>query len=67
MVAVGDDDDGQRDVADWRDIVAVSAGAYHTVGLKSDGTVLATEYTGNSEDYEGQCDVAGWTDILVRS
>ena len=50
------------DVAGWRDIVAVSAGSSHTVGLKSDGTVLAV---GDNE--YGQCDAAGWPDILVRS
>jgi len=36
----------------------VSAGYYHTVGLKSDGTVVAV---GNN-DY-GQCDVSGWNII----
>ncbi len=34
-----------RTVSGWRDIVAVAAGAaWHTVGLKSDGTVVATGY-----------------------
>jgi len=36
----------------------VAAGLIHTVGVKSDGTVVAV---GNNE--EGQCDVDGWTDI----
>ena len=40
----------------------VSAGAYHTVGLKSDGTVVAV---GNNND--GQCDVSEWTDIVAVS
>ena len=31
----------------------------HTVGLKSDGTVVAV---GDNEN--GQCDVSGWTDII---
>ena len=60
VLAVGNNDYVQCDVADWRDIVAVSAGDYHTVGLKSDGTVVATKYTGVRMLYFGRCDVAGW-------
>jgi hypothetical protein len=37
----------------------VSAGDLHTVGLKSNGTVLAV---GDNE--HGQCNVSGWTDII---
>ena len=58
---MGYNDYGQCDVDGWTDIVAVSAGDYHTVGLKADGTVVAVGYNDN-----GQCDVDGWTDILVR-
>ena len=36
----------------------VAAGGYRTVGLKSDGTVVAVGDYG-----EGQCEVSGWTDI----
>ena len=32
---------GQFDVSEWKDIVAISAGNSYTVGLKSDGTVVA--------------------------
>ena len=42
--------------------MAVSAGSYHTVGLKSDGTVVAA----GENDY-GQCDVQDWTDIVTVS
>jgi len=42
----------------WTDIQQVAAGMDHTVGLKSDGTVVAM---GNN-DY-GQCDVDEWTNI----
>jgi alpha-tubulin suppressor-like RCC1 family protein len=39
----------------------VAAGSSHTVGLKSDGTVLAT---GNNAYGNGQCNVSGWTGIV---
>ncbi|MEG0270340.1 MAG: RCC1 domain-containing protein [Clostridia bacterium] len=36
----------------------LSAGRYHTIGLRADGTVVAVG------DYrEGQCDVSDWKDI----
>ena len=41
-------------------IVAVAAGKKHTVGLKSDGTVVATGSNGF-----GKCDVGGWRDIVA--
>ena len=37
----------------------ISAGGRQTVGIRPDGTVVAT---GNNDD--GQCNVDGWTDIL---
>ena len=36
-----------------------------TVGLKADGTVVATKYTGDSKYYYGQCDVSEWRDIVA--
>jgi alpha-tubulin suppressor-like RCC1 family protein len=57
-VAVGSNLEDQCDVSTWNDIVQIAAGASHSLGLKSDGTVVAV---GNN-DY-GQCTVAGWTDI----
>ena len=50
--------DGQCNVGSWTDIVQVAAGGYHTVGLKSDGTVVAVGY-----NVDGQCNVGSWTDI----
>ena len=38
----------------------LAVGFYHTVGLRSDGSVLAA---GRSS--EGQCDVSGWTNIVA--
>jgi len=43
-------------------ITQVSAGREHTVGLKSDGTVVTVGCGGVSP--KGQCDVCGWTDIV---
>ena len=40
--------------------MAVAAGAYNTVGLKRDGTVVAV---GDNDDR--QCNVNGWTDIVA--
>ena len=51
---------GQFNDGYWKDIVAVSAGSRHTVGLKSDGTVVAVGF-----NIYGQCDVSDWTDIKL--
>ncbi|GEM_PF-4206681 len=41
---------------------SISAGGYHTIGLKEDGTVLAV---GNNDN--GQCNVEQWKDIVSIS
>ena len=46
----------------WTQLVAVSAGYTHVVGLKANGTVVAM----GSNKY-GQCDVSGWRDIIAIS
>lgn len=38
----GENDRGQCDTGDWKQITAVAAGDAHTVGLRADGTVTAT-------------------------
>ena len=43
----------QCTVGGWRDIVALAAGQYHTVGLKANGSLVAT-----GDNKHGQCDVA---------
>ncbi len=48
------------DVSGWTDIVYVACGIDHAVGLKADGTVVAT----GSNEY-GQCEVSDWKDILA--
>ena len=47
-------------VDNWRDIIALATSGSHTVGLKSDGTVVAT----GKNDY-GQCNVSSWRDIIA--
>ena len=44
----------------WRDIVSIAVDSPHTVGLKSDGTVVAA-----GDNDEGQCDVSGWRDVVA--
>ena len=51
----------------FSDSTTVSAGNMYTVGIKSDGTVVATNYVGDSKYYYGQCDVQNWTDIVAIS
>lgn len=48
------------DFSGWNDIADISAAADHTVGLKSDRTVVATGRPGNEEMYN----VSDWTDIV---
>jgi alpha-tubulin suppressor-like RCC1 family protein len=60
VAAVGWNEYGQCNVRDWRDIVAVAAGCAHTIGLKSDGTMIAV---GDNE--YGQCDVSSWANIQL--
>lgn len=66
FVKLGDYQDArQRSAECWNisaDRSAVSAGGWHTVGLKADGTVVAVGY-----NYYGQCDVSGWQDIVAVS
>lgn len=52
----------QCNVDAWKDIVAIAAGAHHTVGLRANGTVVAV-----GDNVDGRCDVAHWTDIVAVS
>jgi alpha-tubulin suppressor-like RCC1 family protein len=48
------------EVWQWQDIVAIKAGFFHIVGLKADGTVVAS-----GENELGQCNVSEWKDIVA--
>lgn len=44
----------------WRDIVSIATSKFHAVGLKSDGTLVAT----GQSTYD-RCDVSDWSDIKL--
>ena len=50
---------GQCSVGGWTDIIGVAAGDWHTVGLSSDGTVVAVGW-----NQAGKYDGDEWTDII---
>ena len=52
--------DYSYDVSSWNDIIAISKSSTSLLGLKRDGTVVAT---GNNES--GQLEVSGWHDIVA--
>ena len=47
-------------MSDWTDIIAVSAGINYTLGLKSDGTVVAV-----GADNNDKCEVESWRNIVA--
>lgn len=59
VVAVGDNSQGQCNIDEWTNIVAVAAGDFHTVGLTRDGRVLTTQ--------TDQLAVSTWTNIVAIS
>lgn len=59
VVATGDNGDGKCNVSGWNDITAIFASRTHSVGLKKDGTVVATGSYNN--------DVTAWQNIKAVS
>lgn len=53
---------GELDFKDWKNIKAISVSDNFTVGLKKNGTVVAT-----GDNSFGQCDVNAWSDIKAIS
>ena len=55
----GSDAYGQNNVNGWTDMVQLSVGRKHTVGLHADGTVAAV-----GDNFAGQCEVEDWSGIV---
>ncbi|MCR5576697.1 MAG: protein kinase [Oscillospiraceae bacterium] len=58
LLMAGVDLSSPCNVGDWKDIVQVFSGPGFTLGLRSDGTALATGWNAY-----GQCEISGWTDL----
>ena len=58
MLGAGYNGSGGLNVSTWTDIIGIAAGTLHSVGLKKDGTVVAT---GDNE--QTQLNVSTWTDV----
>lgn len=70
---------GQTDVSAWKNIIQIDSCGKHTVGLKSDGTLVATKFTENPDDTDmnkemqsayneyGELDFKDWNDIKAIS
>ena len=55
----------RSNIGGWKDIVAISAGSYHTIGLKKDGTVVAVGWKKIFKNGTGQSNVGSWNDIAA--
>lgn len=51
-----------QETTNWQNIISISAGSEHVLGVKTDGTVLACGW-----NTEGQCNVTNWEDIISIS
>ena len=59
-MAVGINTSHELDVDSWTDIIQVATSYVYTVGLKSDGTVVAA-----GDCFGGACDVDTWNLIVT--
>ena len=62
------------DVSGWSDIVSISVGTRHTLGLKSDGTVVCTTFITpdkvlpdflKTDPNKGQLEITAWENIIA--
>ena len=51
---------GRYQIDDWNGIATLAMGESHTVGLRTDGTVVAT-----GSNHCGQCDVEDWKNVVA--
>lgn len=66
VIAAGNNENGQCEVSQWTDIVAVFAGDMNSFGLKRDGTLVVAGKPDEFDEY-GQCNVSLWTNIKAIS
>ena len=74
VVAAGNNEYGQCNVENWKNIVAIAAGQYHTIGLTKDGYVVSTQFPSDQDNLfvdsdrcHGQTDVEDWKDVTYIS
>ena len=79
VVGAGSSTLGQTDLSSWKNIIQIDSCWKHTVGLKSDGTLIATKYTAKPDDTEldkldqskyneyGELDFKEWKDVKTIS
>ena len=62
VFSIGNSTHGKNNTEQWRNVIAVAASKYHTVGLKSDGTVVAA---GSDKESKGACQITSWKNITA--
>lgn len=62
VVATGNNQYGQCNVQDWKNIKKISAGVIHSLGLQKDGTAVAI-----GDDTNSKCRVVGWETLVSIS
>lgn len=60
FIELAEDTSHYREMMKWEDVVQYDVNWYKSVGLMSDGTVVAA-----GENNYGQCDVSEWTNIIA--
>lgn len=58
VVGISNNPYGQENVSDWENIISISVGDQHAIGLKNDGSVISVGH-----NVDGCCDVSSWNSI----